>query len=107
MIRTAPLVLALLCGAVPLASIQAKAPETDVVTTEDRDAVIAALARQLDAKYIFPEIGRKVATTLQTRAAAGSYASATTHAALAESLSRDLKELAQDDHFQVFHEPGF
>jgi hypothetical protein len=107
MIRTRPLVLALLLGTVPHAALATQAPDAGKLRAADHHAVVDALVRQLDAKYVFPEIARKVATSLQAKAAAGAYADATTHTALAEAITRDLQALAQDDHFKVFHEPGF
>lgn len=106
MIRTKPLAFALLLGAAPLLAEAAKdAPAA--VTPAAQVAVVQALAQQLDAKYVFPEIARNVATRLNAKAAAGGYAKAKTPAALADALTHDLQELARDGHFKVDYEPQF
>ena len=107
MIRIEPLALGLLLSAAqPLASA-AGTPGGANGEVVDAAGVVQALTTQLDAKYVFPETARSVATKLQAKVQAGGYAQADTPAELAEALTRDLRELARDDHFQVFHEPGF
>ncbi len=59
--RFKPLSLALLLALTPFATRAAPTTEAPVSVTADmRASVVAALATQLDAKYVFPEIAKRV-----------------------------------------------
>ena len=99
--RPVPLVLAALV--LTLSAQEAPRP----VTPEQRKAVVASLARELKARYVFPEVAEKAGAALVARAAQGAYDGATTAQAFAEALSRDLRDLGRDGHFRVRFDPGF
>jgi hypothetical protein len=107
MIRTKSMALACLFGFAPLAPSAASSSPATAPAKIDAVAVVDALARQLDARYVFPEIARDVAARLQAKAAAGGYARAHTPPAFADALTRDLQQLARDGHFKVDYEPQF
>jgi hypothetical protein len=67
-----------------------------------RKAVIDEIARLLDEKYVFPDIGKKCGTHLQTKLAAGAFDPAGTAAALAPLLTEELQSIARDKHLRVF-----
>lgn len=102
--RTLALVL-LLCVA-PWAQAQPD-PATTPVTAAERRAVVAALADQLQARYVFPDAARSLATALQARESAGAYASADTVVRFVDALTTDLRTLGKDGHFDVMHAPDF
>lgn len=77
------------------------------VTPAQRKAVVVVLAKELKARYVFPEVAEKTGTALLARATAGAYEGATTAGAFAEALSKDLRELGQDGHFRVRFDPEF
>ena len=104
--RFKSLTLALMLSLTPLTATQATTPGKSV-TAAEQAAVIDALASQLDANYVFPELAQRVGATLRTKVRNGDYAGAKTAEALAEALTRDLQALARDGHFQVRYAPEF
>lgn len=72
-----------------------------------RKPVVDALAAALDREYVFPETAAKVGAALRARLASGAYEGCGTPTALAEALTKDLRELGQDRHFRVRYDPSF
>ncbi|GAB2508959.1 S41 family peptidase [Lysobacter humi (ex Lee et al. 2017)] len=104
LLRLLPLVLCL----APLLSAHARgAPDPRPVTAAQRQAVIATLDTQLQSHYVFPDVARNLAAELRKREAAGAYASAKDTRAFAEALSKDMRELGRDGHFDVNFDPEF
>lgn len=103
--RLNPLALTLLLG-LALPAFAQDAPST-AITASERQTVVATLASQLQAKYVFPDAARKLAAALRAREAAGAYAGAKDVEAFAGLLATDLRTLGQDGHFNVVHAPGF
>ncbi|WP_243317930.1 S41 family peptidase [Geothrix paludis] len=83
------------------------AQEPAPVRPDQRKAVVETLARELKARYVFPEVAEKVGTALKARAAGGAYDGAATAGIFAEALTRDLRDLGQDGHFRVRYDPAF
>ncbi|GHA78711.1 S41 family peptidase [Cognatilysobacter bugurensis] len=100
------LALAVLLSLAPLAGAQ-QGPAPKPVTAAERQAVVARLAEQLQAKYVFPDAAKTLATALRAREAAGAYAAATDVGALSNALAKDLRTLGKDGHFNVVYAPGF
>lgn len=101
-----PTCLALLLALAPAAHAQ-HAPPSTPLSAADRHAVVDALARELQAKYVFPDAAAKLATQLRARDASGAYADAVDSAAFGNRLARDLRTLGDDGHFNVVYDPGF
>jgi hypothetical protein len=100
--------LALLLTIAPLAAAFAQdgPPPNQPVSAAQRHAVIQALAAQLKANYIFPDVAAKLGKALTAKEASGGYAGATTSDAFSEALSKDLREIGKDGHFVVELAPG-
>ncbi len=102
-----PLTLALTSISLLSAPLVAQAPPAPPLGAAQRKDVLESLSRELQTKYVFPEVADKVSAALRAKAAARGYEAATTAPAFAEVLSKDLRDLAQDGHFQVFFDPAF
>ena len=109
MIRPGSLTLALLLGLAPLtnALAQGAPPAPKPVSAADRHAVLQALSTKLQANYVFPDVAKTVSAALLAKESSGGYASANTTTAFAEALSKDLREMGKDGHFQVGYDPDF
>ncbi len=83
----------------PLAA-QTATPNPSLSDAQKKE-VLAGLAKQLRANYVFPEVAEKVIKGLQAKAARGGYQAESTPTAFAEVLTKDLQELGQDLHFRV------
>jgi C-terminal processing protease CtpA/Prc len=59
------------------------------------------LAHEMEAYYLFPEIGRRYAAAIRAKALSGVYDSIRSSAALAERLQADLLSVAKDNHLRV------
>jgi len=77
------------------------------VDRETRAAVVDSLARNIEERYIFPDLGKKVARTLRERAKKGRYDGITSAKAFNDTLTAHLRELAHDLHLRTHyrHEP--
>jgi hypothetical protein len=100
------LVLAVLVGLVqPPAFAQQHPPAP--VDAATQHAVLAALAKQLQSNYVFPDVATKLAKSLRAKDAAGGYAKTTDTETFAKALGDDLRMVGNDLHFQVNYEPEF
>lgn len=92
----------------PACALVAQAPPAAAaVNASDQKAVIATLNEKLKARYVFPDVADKVVAALQAKVAKGDFKGPTTAGSFSESLSKDLRDLAQDGHFRVRFDPGF
>ncbi|MFC0679528.1 S41 family peptidase [Lysobacter korlensis] len=98
-------VAVLLCLA-PLAGAQPGAGSKPI-TAAERQAVVARLAEQLQAKYVFPDAAKTLAATLRAREAAGAYAGTNDAEAFSKALAKDMRAFGKDGHFDVIYAPGF
>lgn len=99
--------LALLFCLSPIGSAFAQGqPPSAAIDAAGRHAVIESLAGQLQSKYVFPDVAKRLSDALIAKDAAGGYAKATNTEAFAEALSKDMRELGKDGHFRVDFAPG-
>ncbi len=68
-------------------------------------SVVEAVASAVEQRYVFPEIGNRIAADVRQRAGDGVYASLT-GGQLADALTRDLRSLNGDRHLYVQYQPG-
>lgn len=80
---------------------EAQAPLTAVQAR----AVAESFASQLEASFVFPEVGERYAAALRAKAAAGGYDAVADRRAFAEALTADVQAIAPDGHLRVFAEP--
>jgi hypothetical protein len=87
---------------------QAPGPEaTTPLEAAERRAVVEALAERLEARFVFPDTGRKYAQTLRANLAAGAYETLTDPVAFASKLTDDLQAVSPDRHLRVgLRRPG-
>ena len=70
-----------------------------------RKTVIQELIQLTREKYVYPEVGEKLANQLHTKLDQGEYDQLTTHGELAAKLTSDLQELSNDHHWAVVYDP--
>ncbi|HUM11940.1 MAG TPA: S41 family peptidase [Myxococcaceae bacterium] len=71
-----------------------------------RRALIDAAARAIEANYVFPDLGRRMAAALRERGARGDYEHISDCAAFAARLTDDLRALCHDKHLRVTYKEG-
>lgn len=81
-------------------SVKAPAAGTPFVATEARQ-VVEALAKTLEANFVFPEVGQKYAAALRAKSGAGSYASFASGREFAAAVTADLQAVAKDGHLKL------
>ena len=102
------LTLSLMLGLSPAGALLAQDHQPNpAIDSAERKQVVEALAKQLQANYVFPDVANQLSTTLAGKLAKGDYAAANTANAFAEALTHDLKELGKDGHFRVGFDPDF
>ena len=108
MSRRNPLNLALLLCIAPFGApcAQEGPPPSQPVSATQRHAVVQALATQLKANYVLPEVADHLVTALLAKEASGGYAGATDSDAFSEALTKDLRDIGKDAHFVVELAPG-
>lgn len=82
-------------------------PSAMPVSASDQKTVLAALNEKLKVRYVFPEVADKVTVALQAKVAKGEFDHPTTVKPFIESLSKTLRDLANDGHFRVGYDPDF
>ena len=89
--------------AAALTHAQPGPPELDDAA---RRAVVASAAEALRSRYVFPDVGERAATAIESALAAGTYDDLEQPWALAERLTADLQAVAADKHLRVSGGPG-
>ena len=101
--------LALMCVVCPLDGFaQQMRNQPDLpVDAASRTQVIDAVLKRLNDSYVFPEVAKKMETSIRARASRGEYDSVTSSRSFAEKLTADLQEVSKDKHLRVrySHEP--
>ncbi len=70
-----------------------------------RTAVIQDIARLAREKYVYPEMGEKIASQLQAKLEGGDYDDVTKGSDLALRLTTDLRAISRDHHWCVAYDP--
>lgn len=71
------------------------------LSPETRKAVVDGAARAIESNYVFPDVGKKMAEAVRSKAAAGAYDSITAPPDLAAKLTDDLRAVQNDKHLRV------
>jgi len=66
-----------------------------------RRAVVDAIAREIDAHYVAPDVGAKMIAAMRDHLARGDYDAITQAPDLAAALTKDLREVSHDKHLGV------
>jgi hypothetical protein len=82
------------------AAASACAAPVDAAT---RQQVVQAAAREMDARYVFPEVARQVAAALAAKLKAREYDTLDDADRFAERLTADLQAITRDKHIRVRH----
>src|SRR5687767_6544198 len=69
------------------------------ITAEERGHAISAIAKEFDARYVFPDVAAKVKAALESEK--DRYADITTGQELALVLTNHLQEMTKDKHVRV------
>jgi C-terminal processing protease CtpA/Prc len=112
----ATLALAAATGAMVSAAVAQEAPRPgpaaeEVHPTAPVDAAEArrtatSLAAILEENYVFPDVARRYAEALRTKASAGAYDTLGSAGALADRLTDDLRAVSPDNHLRVMPGPA-
>ena len=72
-----------------------------------RTQVIESISKRLNEAYVFPEVAKKMETSLHERVAKKEYDQITSSTKFAETLTKDLQVVSNDKHLRVrySHEP--
>ncbi|MFH7334090.1 S41 family peptidase [Streptomyces sp. KHY 26] len=67
------------------------------------ERIVARIRELVATRYVFPDLGERIATDFGEAASTGRYAGAASPAALAELVSEDLRRLSGDGHLRLIH----
>lgn len=72
-----------------------------------RSQIIESISKRLKEAYVFPEVAKKMETSLRERTARNNYDQITSARTFAETLTKDLQAVSNDKHLRVrySHEP--
>jgi hypothetical protein len=82
-----------------------KTTMADTLTPGLRRAVVQDIIRLTKEKYVYPDVGRQIATHIQSKLEHDGYASITDANELAATLTEDLREVSKDRHWAVMYSP--
>ncbi|MFJ8334361.1 S41 family peptidase [Streptomyces sp. NPDC094437] len=72
---------------------------------EETDRIVAEISELVRTRYVFPEVGERVARRLDEAVRTGRYAAVTDPATLASVVTEDLQRCNDDSHLQLIHHP--
>ena len=73
------------------------------IDAKTRAATVESLATALEARYVFPDVGRKTAQALRAKNKKGGYDGLASAKEFADSLTSDLHAIGNDRHFRVHY----
>lgn len=71
------------------------------ITPEERSSLVESACAALEAGYVFPDLGSKMAAAARAKLKAGDYAALATDSALARRLTEDFRAVSRDLHLAV------
>lgn len=106
------MVMTLLTGIATIALLQPgqtdetkKASATPALTAQVKTEVIESILNQLNTKYVFPEVAKKMEAAVRKRLKEKEYDSVAEGPSFAERLTKDLQEVSKDKHLRVRYSP--
>jgi hypothetical protein len=78
---------------------------SEALTPVVRRAVVLDIANLAREKYVYPDIGEKLAESLRAKFESGGYDAMTDAGELALTLTEDLKAVSKDQHWNVAYDP--
>ena len=73
------------------------------LTPDERVGVIEALGKALQEKYVFPEVGERMAGRLRERLTARAYDTVSSAKSFSRMVTDDLRAIAHDKHLNLFY----
>ncbi len=84
-----------------IAAMTSPALGQSALTAAERTQVVDSLASTLIGRYVFADVGTRLAADLRARLARGEYDSQTDGNAFADKLTADMRAIAHDGHLNV------
>lgn len=106
--RFAALVILTLAAIQVSSAQQPGAQQPDAtIDAATRTQIIESISKRLNEAYVFPEVAKKMETSLRERVAKKEYDQITSSRTFAETLTKDLQTVSKDKHLRVrySHEP--
>lgn len=101
-LASAPLVAAALALAAIPAAAQPRRQQPDMkIDAATRTQVVEASIAGLNARYVFPDVAKKIESMLRDRMAAHAYDKVIGAIAFAEQLTKDLQAVSHDKHMRM------
>ena len=89
----------------PPSSAQQPGGPDRTIDAPERKTVIDGVLEKVEANYVFPEVGKKMAEAVRARREKKEYDDITSAKQLAETLTKDLREVSKDKHLRVRYIP--
>lgn len=90
---------------IPKNRLELSIGQSDNLTPEKKEAIVKRVAAEFREKYVFAEMGEKMAQYLERQQAQGIYDNLTEVKAFCAKLTSDLREVSKDRHLFVFQSP--
>ncbi len=101
--RAIPVFLTLALLVTPALSqvVTGRSDNDRALEVQERTAVLNALVKALRAEYLYPDVGEKMAQSIEARESKKEYDTVTNGNALAEILTRQVQEISHDKHLRI------
>lgn len=103
--RTLPVRIAVLTALIgwigPPTPAQPPAEPDRTIDPAERSAVIAGVLEKIEANYVFPDVAKKMTESIKNRQEKKEYDGITSAKTLADSLTKDLRDVCKDKHLGV------
>jgi len=81
------------------------AQTADLLSQAQNKKAVEAIAREYETRYVYPEMGKKMADLIRTKVDAGQYESLPAGRDLARQITSDLRGICADLHVLVIYNP--
>jgi len=95
-------IAAIIVGLAWAAAAQEPLPTID---QNEKTQVVNGVAAAIEAKYVFPDLAKKMGDLIRLKLKDGSYTSITDPVAFAERLTADIHSVYRDGHMHVVYDP--
>ncbi|WP_299275090.1 S41 family peptidase [uncultured Psychroserpens sp.] len=76
------------------------------LTPKEHQTVVDSISSKLNANYVFPEVAKKMASSIELKLKDGDYKSILDPQEFANTLTTDLRAISKDKHIRVTFAPG-
>lgn len=80
--------------------------KVELLTPKEQQRVVDSISSKLNANYVFPDIAKKMASSIESKFGSGDYKSILNPQEFATTLTADIQAISKDKHLRVVFAPN-